>query len=152
MKLHAIRGEKGWTAALRLSAAEINESQNPTKQLKTLNLTLLSADHNFIWNDWKDAGKMMHWSLCFILPLYAVLTKQLSAPLFLIPQHFPWPQYLWTLIMRAVLCLVFTEDGYQSIICGCNIAWQRCKVFISTTQLSPVFYSLKKFTLIMWSR
>lgn len=35
-------------------------------KLKTCHVALLSPDHRFIWNDWKDAGKRMHWSFCIL--------------------------------------------------------------------------------------
>ena len=44
--------------------------------LKTFHLTLLSPDHRFIWNDWKDAGKMTRRALPSVSKFSKLSTHQ----------------------------------------------------------------------------
>lgn len=71
---HGFPQRVGGTLIIPLTVARNKWIWASSKATQTFHLALLSPDVSFIWNDWKDAGKTAHRSLCLIPPFELLLS------------------------------------------------------------------------------
>lgn len=75
---HGFPQRVGGTLIIPLTVARNKWIWASSKATQTFHLALLSPDVSFIWNDWKDAGKTAHRSLCLIPPFELLLAAKLT--------------------------------------------------------------------------